>query len=108
VDFPLDEENLEMLAQLEHRRWMADKYLAGYSYGEQRDEERMLHPDLVPWENLVEADREKDRDSIRQIPRLLQLLGLKVCRAEGADSPSEEAVAPRSDSATQPSPKSCA
>jgi hypothetical protein len=79
VAFPPDTQTLELLAQLEHRRWMADKHLAGYSYGELRDEDRMLHPDLIPWEKLSEADREKDRDSIHQIPKLLKLQYQKVC-----------------------------
>ena len=79
--FPGSEADMEILAQLEHRRWMADKQLAGYSYGEDRDEDLMSHPDLIPWEMLSEADREKDRDSVRQIPRLLALQGLKICRA---------------------------
>ncbi len=77
--FPPDDLMMELLAQLEHRRWMADKHLAGYSYGEQRDEDRMLHPDLIPWEQLTEADKEKDRANIRQIPRLLKLQDQKVC-----------------------------
>ena len=80
VRFPPDAQVLEALAQLEHRRWMADKYLAGYSFGLQRDEDRMLHPDLIPWEQLTEGDKEKDRENIRQIPKLLQLQNQKVCR----------------------------
>lgn len=82
VPFPPDSETLEILAQLEHRRWMADKHLAGYSYGPVRDEDRMLHPDLIPWEELSEADKEKDRANIRQIPQLLALLNQKVCRLD--------------------------
>ena len=31
VEFPPDDDTLEKLAQLEHRRWMSDKYIAGYS-----------------------------------------------------------------------------
>jgi hypothetical protein len=80
--FPPGAEDMEVLAQLEHRRWMADKQLAGYNYGENRDEDLMTHPDLIPWEMLSEADREKDRDSVRQIPGLLELQGLKICRAD--------------------------
>jgi hypothetical protein len=82
VEFPPDTQTLELLAQLEHRRWMADKHLAGYSYGKLRDEDRMLHPDLIPWEKLSEADREKDRDNIHQIPRLLKLQYQKICRLD--------------------------
>ena len=83
VAFPPDTRMLELLARLEHRRWMADKHLAGYSYGEVRDEDRMLHPDLIPWEILPEVDREKDRDNIHQIPKLLQLQYQKICRLDG-------------------------
>jgi hypothetical protein len=75
---------LEMLAQLEHRRWMAEKQLAGYVYGEERDEDLMTHPDLVPWEMLSEPVREKDRDAIRQLPDMLALQGLQIVRAESA------------------------
>ena len=79
VTFPGDEAMLESLAQLEHRRWMADKHLAGYSYGEQRDEDRMLHPDLIPWADLTEGDKQKDRDTILQIPHLLRMQHQKIC-----------------------------
>ncbi len=71
--FPPDRKTLDQLAELEHRRWMAEKYIVGYSYGRVRDEERMWHPDLISWEELSEVDREKDRDTIRQIPELLNL-----------------------------------
>jgi hypothetical protein len=78
--FPPDDLMMELLAQLEHRRWMADKHLAGYSFGEVRDEDRRLHPDLIPWEQLSASDKEKDRENIRQIPSLLELQGQKICR----------------------------
>jgi hypothetical protein len=88
--FPADGLMMELLAQLEHRRWMAEKYLAGYSYGEVRDEDRMLHPDLIPWEELTEEDKEKDRANIRQIPHLLKLQGQKICRYRRAAMASED------------------
>jgi|GEM_PF-1624173 len=88
--FPADGLMMELLAQLEHRRWMAEKYLAGYSYGEVRDEDRMLHPDLIPWEELTEEDKEKDRANIRQIPHLLKLQGQKICRYRLAAMESED------------------
>jgi len=79
VAFPPDAQTMEILAQLEHRRWMADKYLAGYTLGKRRDDDRMLHPDLIGWEDLSEPDREKDRDGLRQIPNLVALRGKKIC-----------------------------
>jgi hypothetical protein len=80
IPFPPDDATRETLAQLEHRRWMADKHLAGYSYGAERDEDRMLHPDLVPWDALSEGDKDKDRDNILAIPELLKMRNQKVCR----------------------------
>jgi hypothetical protein len=77
--FPPDEPTMEVLAQLEHRRWMADKYIAGYMLGPVRDDDRMLHPDLITWDDLTERDRDKDRDNIRQIPNLVALRGRKIC-----------------------------
>ncbi|EED31768.1 TrkA-N domain family protein [gamma proteobacterium NOR5-3] len=79
TEFPPSNEMLEKLAQLEHRRWMADKYLSGYSYGDTRDEDRMLHPDLVPWESLSESDKDKDRENILAIPGLLDSVDQKLC-----------------------------
>jgi hypothetical protein len=77
--FPPDRKTLDQLAELEHRRWMAEKYIVGYSYGSVRDEDHMWHPDLISWEELSELDREKDRDTIRQIPELLNLQGQTIC-----------------------------
>ena len=78
AEFPADPDSLEMLAKVEHQRWCADKRLAGYSYGDTRDDRRFLHPDLKPWSALAEADKEKDRAIIRQVPLLLELTGQKV------------------------------
>ncbi|MEU4364081.1 RyR domain-containing protein [Promicromonospora sp. NPDC023987] len=62
----------------EHERWMADKLAAGWTYGPERDDVRRLHPDLRPWDDLSEPDREKDRAAIRAIPVILADFGLHV------------------------------
>lgn len=71
--FPPSANLLEQLAEVEHQRWMADKFLSGYDYGPARDEDRRLHPDLVAWQQLPESVKEKDRDNIRRISRLLSM-----------------------------------
>ena len=40
-----------------------------------KDPERKTHPLLVTWEELDEPEREKDRDAIRAIPRMLARVG---------------------------------
>ena len=37
-----------------------------------------LHPLLVPWEEISEEEREKDRDAIRAIPRMLARVGYEL------------------------------
>ncbi|MBF5005320.1 NAD-binding protein [Diaphorobacter caeni] len=71
----IDGEVLEFLAMTEHQRWAAHRYLNGWRYGAERDDERRTHPSLLPWFELSEAEREKDRDAVRRLPQLLGLSG---------------------------------
>lgn len=61
---------LEYLAQCEHLRWMAFHLMSGWrldSHGLPRDQWQRLkvHPNLVPYAELSEDDKEKDRVNIR-------------------------------------------
>jgi hypothetical protein len=78
-DLKIDRQDLEELAQGEHDRWMRDLLDDGWRpTGGSKDPERMLHPLLVPWEQLEEADREKDRDGFRALPGLLARAGYTI------------------------------
>jgi hypothetical protein len=81
--FSYRREELEMLSRLEHERWMADKLAAGWTYGNPRDDAARQHDCLVPWEQLAESEREKDRDAVRNIPGLLADVGLQPVRLKG-------------------------
>ena len=67
----LIEANMEVLAHMEHERWMAQKILHGWTYGEVTDNKRMTHKNLVRWDELSEVEKEKDRSQVRAIPKLL-------------------------------------
>lgn len=65
-------ENIEILAQTEHKRWMAEKFLAGWRFTEgEKDASKRLSPSLKPWQELPESEKQKDRDAILHIPNLL-------------------------------------
>jgi voltage-gated potassium channel Kch len=74
----LDEERIESLAELEHMRWCFERERAGYRFAPQRDDDSLGHPLLVPWEDLPEAAREKDRVIVRSWPRLLAAAGFDL------------------------------
>jgi hypothetical protein len=66
-------ETVEALAEAEHRRWMAERILAGWRYGGQRDNTRKRHPSLKPYVELSEAEKQKDRDTIEAVLRTMLL-----------------------------------
>jgi len=78
-DLELNPAQLEELAQDEHERWMKDLIADGWTHtGGPKDPERKRHPLLVPWEQLDEPEREKDRDGFRALPALLARVGYEL------------------------------
>lgn len=73
-------EHEDTLARAEHYRWLTWRLLNGWKHGPQRDERAMLHPDIVPYEELAAATREKDKVSTRAIPGLLKTGQLRAVR----------------------------
>ena len=76
------DDEIETLARMEHNRWQANRRLAGYKRGE-RDERRLFHPDLLPYEDLAEDVKEKDRLFIKALPDLAERLGQVIVRSSG-------------------------
>lgn len=97
-DFRLSEGEAAALAEMEHRRWAAEKLLTGWRplprtaenlrrWRDHKEElkAQKLHIDLVPFEELSEDDQGKDRSQIEGIPTFLAALGLGIrrgCRAQ--------------------------
>ena len=75
-------EEIELLAQAEHDRWNASKRQQGYTYapGDKRDVEPRTHPCLLPWSELPEHERDKDRITVRAIPEFLETAGFRVIK----------------------------
>jgi len=79
--FRFSSDEIEQLASLEHERWMNVKQNDGWVYGTERNDAKKIHPSLVEYEQLPETEKEKDRDTIRQIPELLSLIDFQIYRA---------------------------
>ncbi len=77
--FTFSEEQVELLAQREHDRWMVERVEAGWSYAPgPKDLEKKTSPYLVPWDDLAEVDKDKDRNAMRAIPAILARAGYSV------------------------------
>jgi len=79
-EFKFTAQEVENMAKMEHERWCQARSLAGWSHAEKKDEERKLHPSLIPWEKLPEEEKEKNRDFIRDLPGILAKAGFQVQR----------------------------
>jgi hypothetical protein len=69
---------IEILAMIEHDDWVKERIDSGWVYGENKDIENKMSPYLVPYDELTEEIKDYDRDTIRNIPELLELIGMKI------------------------------
>lgn len=70
--------HLDRLAQGEHLGWCAERRAAGWTHAIQRKNELKQHPSLVPWAKLCISDQDKDRNSVRRFPEVLQTARYKA------------------------------
>lgn len=61
---------LELLAELEHIRWCRYHYLNNWRQGvpengKRKDPALRIHADLIPYQELTDGEKEKDRENIR-------------------------------------------
>ncbi len=68
----LDEHEIETMARVEHLRWSWEKRMNGWISGKTRDDTNKIHPSLIPFDELDEGEKEKDRKLVRLIPSILQ------------------------------------
>jgi RyR domain-containing protein len=62
------DQNIDRLAEAEHDGWMEHREKNGWRYAEKRDDARKLHPDMLPYAQLPEREKGKDRNAIRHYP----------------------------------------
>lgn len=70
------------LAIYEHDEWCEEKIGQGWTYGEVRDDEKLIHDCLVPWEDLTPEIQQYDIDPVKNIPSLVSSIGLKIVRSK--------------------------
>ncbi len=75
----LSAQDIEMLSLMEHNRWWADRAMDGWTLGA-RDDFNRLHPNMVPYEDLDEPAKQKDRNFVMHMVKVLENEGLLVVR----------------------------
>jgi hypothetical protein len=90
------EDEIERLAIEEHNRWWKSRKRAGWSYGAIRDEERKLHPSMVEWERLSKEEQDKDRQPVRDLPKMLARAGFETMPVSTVRAPAARVHAEKS------------
>jgi hypothetical protein len=72
-------EEIETLAEMEHERYVAERLTAGWRSGP-RDSTGSSTPFLVPWSDVSAWYKEYDRETIRNLPRILKAAGQRIYR----------------------------
>ena len=82
LEFAFDDDELRLLARLEHERWVKERTSQGFEPGAARY--GRVRPDLVPWERLSDETRARNIQAVRRIPELLARVGFQVLRNGGS------------------------
>jgi hypothetical protein len=76
------EDEIAIMAEMEHLRWNAERLFEGWRLGEEKDDANKITPYLVPFSELPEDVKEVDVMMVRNIPGLLSCLGLEIRRQQ--------------------------
>jgi ryanodine receptor 2 len=68
----------EQLAENAHDVWAARRIEEGWTYGPQRDDAAKKNPDLVPYGDLPEAEKEYDRSAAMETLRAILAFGYRI------------------------------
>ena len=74
---------LEQLARNTHEVWSTQRLRDGWQYGPQRDDDKLLHPCLLPYEELPESEREYDRHTSQETLKMIIAAGFAITRNTG-------------------------
>ncbi len=82
IDAEALDDNIKVLAEVEHNGWMDHKIDNGWSYGETRNDPNKKHNLLVAYKKLSEKDKNKDRNSVKSYPEIVKMAGAKIVHSD--------------------------
>ena len=81
VDLPPELAGLvEKLAESNHDTWAKQRLADGWTHGPQRNDAAKKHPDLIPYAQLSESEKQYDRNSVTETLKAIIVLGYEIVR----------------------------
>lgn len=78
--FRFSPDEVELMAQMEHERFVAERKKQGFTDTPTKDLAKKKSPTLVSWHELPDSEKEKDRDAVRQLPEILAKARFRIYR----------------------------
>jgi len=79
--FKFSVEEIDLMARMEHERWMSERLQAGWKLkGKKKNIRKKTSPDLVPTEKLSGDARELDYNPVKDLPFCLAKVGFQIYR----------------------------
>jgi voltage-gated potassium channel Kch len=72
---------IEEMAKIEHTRFVNERLCEGWRYGSPKDDYKKISPTLIPWEQLSDEEKDKDRNPVIAIPEFLARAGFRIYRS---------------------------
>jgi hypothetical protein len=70
----------ERLAENTHDLWARQRMAEGWRYGPKRDDTAKEHPDLVPYGDLPDSEKEYDRKTTMETLKAIVALGYRISK----------------------------
>ena len=77
----------ERLAEHNHDIWAKQRMTEGWTYGPERDDASKKHPDLVPYADLPEHEKQYDRNAAIETLNAIVALGYGIEKTQGQAQP---------------------
>ena len=68
----------EAIAENAHDTWALERQSEGWTWGPKRDDSKLETPDMVPYSQLPESEKQYDRIMAEDTLKLLVALGYKI------------------------------
>lgn len=79
IELPDDLKKLvELLAENNHDLWAKKRIAEGWSFGYKRDDEKKSHPDLRPYGDLPDSEKDYDRLMAMEVLKVILALGYTI------------------------------
>lgn len=72
----------EAIAENAHEIWARNRQAEGWTYGPERNDQLKQTPDMVPYNDLPDSEKQYDRDMAMETIKLIYKLGYDVVKRE--------------------------